>query len=226
MQFEVYFDYLYRFYFKVVSWNVFSVLLLSNQTKWPLITTKSMVESKENIGQFIYHLDSDTRKIRKIEKLRLKIIYVCMCVCIYVCVCSHCNDIDLARNENVVKKSVSLFIWYPEIFLKMINQTFIYFEYSLLRNPISSNIHTHTHAKKNQLEEINQKVLVKEERIKRYRQRVKQYKTEDSKKNERKFYHQVGRDDTKTYNNRMQEKLVNSGVKYGNRENRAKTPNA
>ena len=46
-----------------------------------------------------------------------------------------------------------------------------------------------------QLEEINQKVLAKEGRLKRYRQRVKQNK----QNSERKFYQQMGGDDTKTY---------------------------
>ena len=38
--------------------------------------TKSMVESAwtEDMGQFLYHLDPDTRKIRRLEKLQLKII--------------------------------------------------------------------------------------------------------------------------------------------------------
>ena len=41
------------------------------------MTTKSMVESTwaEDMGQFLYHLDLDTRKItRRLEKLQLKII--------------------------------------------------------------------------------------------------------------------------------------------------------
>ena len=51
-----------------------------------------------------------------------------------------------------------------------------------------------------QLEEINQKVLSNEERLKRYRQRVKQYRQNRTfQNNERKFYQQVGGDDTKTY---------------------------
>ena len=45
------------------------------------------------------------------------------------------------------------------------------------------------------LEEIYQKVLAKEGRLKRYRQRVKQYR----QNNERKFYQQLGGDDNKTY---------------------------
>ena len=51
-----------------------------------------------------------------------------------------------------------------------------------------------------QLEEINQKVLVKEGRLKRYRQRVKQYgQNRKFKNNKKKFYQQVARDDMKTY---------------------------
>ena len=51
-----------------------------------------------------------------------------------------------------------------------------------------------------QLEEINQKVLAKEGRLKRYRQRVKQYRQNRTfQNNERKFYQQLGGSDTKTY---------------------------
>ena len=51
-----------------------------------------------------------------------------------------------------------------------------------------------------QLEDINQKVQVKEGRLKRYRQRVKQYRQNRTfQNNERKFYQQLGGDDTKTY---------------------------
>ena len=51
-----------------------------------------------------------------------------------------------------------------------------------------------------QLEEINQKVLVKERRLKRYQQRVKQYRQNRTfQNNERKFYQQLGGHDTKTY---------------------------
>ena len=50
-----------------------------------------------------------------------------------------------------------------------------------------------------QLEEINQKVLVKEGKLKRYRESVKQYKQNKRfQNNERKFYQQVGEDDAKT----------------------------
>ena len=50
-----------------------------------------------------------------------------------------------------------------------------------------------------ELEEINQKVLAKEGRLKRYRQSLKQCrKNRTFQNNERKFYQQLG-DDTKTY---------------------------
>ena len=51
-----------------------------------------------------------------------------------------------------------------------------------------------------QLEEIHKKVLAKEGRLKRYRQRVKQYRQNRTfQNNERKFYQQLGGGDTKTY---------------------------
>ena len=51
-----------------------------------------------------------------------------------------------------------------------------------------------------QFKEINQKVLMKEGKLKRYRQRVKQYRQNRTfQNNERKFYQQVRGDDTKTY---------------------------
>ena len=50
------------------------------------------------------------------------------------------------------------------------------------------------------LEEINQKVLAKKRRLKGYRQRVKQYRQNRTfQNNQRKFYQQLGEDDTKTY---------------------------
>ena len=50
------------------------------------------------------------------------------------------------------------------------------------------------------LEEINQKILAKEGRLKRYRQMVKPYwQNRTFQNNERKFYQQLGRHDTKTY---------------------------
>ena len=51
-----------------------------------------------------------------------------------------------------------------------------------------------------QLEEIKQKVLAKEGILKRYRQRVKQYRQNRAfQNNKRKFYLQLGGHDTKTY---------------------------
>ena len=51
-----------------------------------------------------------------------------------------------------------------------------------------------------QLDEINQKILAKEGRLKRYQQRVKQYRQNRTfQNNERKFYQQLGGSDTKTY---------------------------
>ena len=51
-----------------------------------------------------------------------------------------------------------------------------------------------------QLEEINQKVLTKEGRVKRYREGVKQYRQNRKfQNNERKFYQKVWGDDTKIY---------------------------
>ena len=51
-----------------------------------------------------------------------------------------------------------------------------------------------------QLMEINQKVLAKERRLKRYQQRVKQYRQNWAfQKKQRKFYQQLEEDDTKTY---------------------------
>ena len=51
-----------------------------------------------------------------------------------------------------------------------------------------------------QLEEINQKVKAKEGRLRRYRQRVKQYRQNRIfQNNERKFNQQVGGDGTTTY---------------------------
>ena len=51
-----------------------------------------------------------------------------------------------------------------------------------------------------QLEEIHQKVLAKEGRLKRYRQRVKQYRQNRTfQNNERKFYQELRGDDNKTH---------------------------
>ena len=50
------------------------------------------------------------------------------------------------------------------------------------------------------LEEINQKVLAKEERLKRYRDTIKQYRRNKTFRNkERNFYQQIGEKGTKTY---------------------------
>ena len=51
-----------------------------------------------------------------------------------------------------------------------------------------------------QLEELHQKVLAKEGTLKRYRQRVKQYRQNRTfQNNERKFYQELGGDDNKTH---------------------------
>ena len=51
-----------------------------------------------------------------------------------------------------------------------------------------------------QHEEINQNELAKEGKLKRYRQRVKQYRQNwIFQNNKRKFYQQLGGDHTKTY---------------------------
>ena len=50
------------------------------------------------------------------------------------------------------------------------------------------------------LKKINQKVVAKQGRLKSCRQRVKQYRQNRTfQNNERKFYKQVGGDDTNTY---------------------------
>ena len=68
-----------------------------------------------------------------------------------------------------------------------------------------------------QLEEINQKVLAKEGRLKRYRQRVKQYRQNRTFQNkERKFYQRWGGHDIKAC--QMPKKPSNFGRKYGNRK--------
>ena len=66
-----------------------------------------------------------------------------------------------------------------------------------------------------QLEEIYQKVLAKEGMLKRYRQRVKQYRQNRTfQNNERKFYLQLGGNDNKTY-----QQPNDSALKYGNQNN-------
>ena len=70
------------------------------------------------------------------------------------------------------------------------------------------------------VEEIKQKVLAKERRLKRYRQRVKQYRQDRIfQNNERKFYQRLGGHDTKHTNNRMPKNPNDLGLKYGNQKN-------
>ena len=77
-----------------------------------------------------------------------------------------------------------------------------------------------------QLEEINQKVLAKEGRLKRYLQRVKQYRQNKTfQNNERKFNQQLGGHDTKTYQQPDPEKPNDFGRKYGNRKSITKRLN-
>ena len=68
-----------------------------------------------------------------------------------------------------------------------------------------------------QLGEINQKVLVKEETLKRYRQRVKRYRKkgtfQKTKENSTNNWKEMTRKHT---TNRMQEKPNDLGLKYGN----------
>ena len=78
-----------------------------------------------------------------------------------------------------------------------------------------------------QLEEINQNVLVKEGRLKKYRQRVKPYRRNRTfQNNEIKFYQQLGR--------RLQQNIPTTGcrryptilgLKYGNKKNITKKLN-
>ena len=76
-----------------------------------------------------------------------------------------------------------------------------------------------------QLEEINQKVLATEGRLKRYRQRVKQYRQNTTfQNNERKFHQQLG-DCNKRNNNQMQKKPNDFGPRYGNQKNITKMLN-
>ena len=67
------------------------------------------------------------------------------------------------------------------------------------------------------LEEINQKALRKEGRLKSYRQRLKQYRQNwIFQTHKRKFYQQVGGDDTKAYQQLDSRKPTYFGLKYGN----------
>ena len=77
-----------------------------------------------------------------------------------------------------------------------------------------------------QLEEINQKVRAKEGRLKRYRQRVKQYRQNRTFQNhERKFYQQSGGHDIKHTNNQTPEKANDFRRRYGNRKSITKRLN-
>ena len=77
-----------------------------------------------------------------------------------------------------------------------------------------------------QLEEIDQKIQAKEGRLKRYRQRVKQYIhkriLKKTKENSTKKCEEMTR---KYTNNQTQEKPNDFGLKYGNQENIMKNPN-
>ena len=74
-----------------------------------------------------------------------------------------------------------------------------------------------------QLEEINQKVLAKEGKIKRYRERVKQYRqTGHFKTMKENSTYNLGEMTLKNTDNQMQEKLNKFGVKYNNQENNTK----
>ena len=77
-----------------------------------------------------------------------------------------------------------------------------------------------------QLEEINQKVLAKEGRLKRYRQRVKLYRQNRTFQNdERKFYQQLGGSDTKTYQQPDIKETERFWTKIGNQRNITKMLN-
>ena len=70
---------------------------------------------------------------------------------------------------------------------------------------------------------------MKEERLKRYRQSVKQLGTkqnipkQDIPKQRKEFYQQICGDDTETYQQLDARKLDNFGIKYWNQENIKKT---
>ena len=77
-----------------------------------------------------------------------------------------------------------------------------------------------------QLEEINEKVVAKEGRLKRYQERLQQYRQNRTfQNNERKFNLLVGGDGTKTHQQADARKRNNFVVKYGNQENIAKKLN-
>ena len=77
-----------------------------------------------------------------------------------------------------------------------------------------------------ELEEINQKVLVKEGRLKRYRQRVKQYRqTGNSKTMKENSISNWEESTMKHTNNQMKKKPNDFGPKYGNKKNITKSLN-
>ena len=77
-----------------------------------------------------------------------------------------------------------------------------------------------------QLEEINQKVLAKEGKLKRYRARVKQYKQNRTLKKTRKNSTDMQGDIARRHTNRlMQGKQKKFGAKYDNQDNITKKPN-
>ena len=80
--------------------------------------------------------------------------------------------------------------------------------------------------RKTQLEETNQKVLVKEGCLKRYQDGTKQYRQNRIFKNhERKFYQQVGGEWVMTYQQLDAKEAKNFGAKYGNGKIITKYPN-
>ena len=124
----VMYAYIYIYIFKMIQIIKTVKTQQSTQNYTNPMTTKSMVKSAwaKNMGQFIYHLDPNTRKItRSLEKMKLKIIngvlssltklaqiiyiyiYIYMCVC--VCVCVYC----------LIRSSVQIFFSqnYKYIFL-------------------------------------------------------------------------------------------------------------
>ena len=77
-----------------------------------------------------------------------------------------------------------------------------------------------------QLEEINQKILAKEGRLKSYRKSVKQYRQNKTfQNNKRKFYQQLGGDDTKTYQQMDVKETERFWTKIWQPKNITKRPN-
>ena len=72
-------SYIYIYIYKKIL-QIFKTVksqTVNEKTTIPLLTIKSMVESPwtEDMGQFLYHLDPDTRKItRRLERIKFKII--------------------------------------------------------------------------------------------------------------------------------------------------------